>query len=287
MKTTVLTIFSLLLIGAGLAVFTTRPDRVIAQVKIEPGKTPTPKPTSPNPPPRRSGGESAAPHRVAPEIEMVYVPGGDFLMGSPDNEPGRSDTEGPQRRVTVLSFYIGKYEVTQAQWRAVMGRNPSRFRSDNLPVEQVSWNDAKDFCHRLSQMTGREYRLPTEAEWEYACRAKTTGAYAGDLGAMAWYLKNSDLKTHPVGQKLPNEFGLYDMHGNVEEWCEDQWHRSYVNAPTDGRVRVDISAKSSGRVIRGGCSNSRADYCRSATRLNSSPDFLSGSTGFRLVRAGR
>jgi formylglycine-generating enzyme required for sulfatase activity len=254
-----------------------------------PTPTPVPRPTSPNPaprksktPPPKSGGASATPRRAAPEIEMVYVPGGSFLMGSPENETGRDSDEG-QHRVTVQSFYIGKYEVTQSQWRAVMGSNPSYFKGDNLPVENVSWNDAKDFCRRLSQMTGKEYRLPTEAEWEYACRAKTTGAYAGDLDAMAWYSKNSDSKTHSVGQKQPNAFGLYDMHGNVWEWCED-WYGSYPG----GEV-VDPMGPRSGslRVDRGGGWGDGAVVCRSANRGNVAPGSRDGYLGFRLLRTYR
>ncbi len=260
----------------------------------KPTPKPAPKPASPdtkprksNEPPPKSGGASATPRRVAPEIEMVYVPGGSFLMGSPENEPDRRSYEGPQHRVTVQDFYIGKYEVTQAQWRAVMGSNPSGFKGDNLPVENVSWNDAKEFCRRLSQMTGKEYRLPTEAEWEYACRAKTTGAYAGDLDAMAWYDKNSGGKTHPVGQKQPNAFGLYDMHGNVWEWCEDDWHNSYDGAPNDGRAWVDISARGSFRVSRGGGWYFNAVYCRSAGRDGYAPGNRYGTLGFRLLRTYR
>jgi formylglycine-generating enzyme required for sulfatase activity len=184
-------------------------------------------------------------------------------------------------------FYMGKYEVTQAQWRAAMGSNPSQFKGDDLPVENVSWNDAKEFCRKLSQMTGREYRLPTEAEWEYACRAGTTGAYAGDLDAMAWYDKNSGGKTHPVGQKQPNAFGLYDMHGNVWEWCEDDWHNSYNGAPNDGRAWVDISARGSYRVFRGGGWNSYAVSCRSAYRNCWAPGDRGSRLGFRLLRTYR
>jgi formylglycine-generating enzyme required for sulfatase activity len=167
------------------------------------------------------------------------------------------------------------------------GRQSSRFKGDDLPVENVSWNDAKEFCRKLSQMTGKEYRLPTEAEWEYACRAKTTGAYAGDLDAMAWYSKNSDSRTHPVGQKQPNAFGLYDMHGNVWEWCEDVWHDNYNGAPDDGRAWVDISARGSYRVVRGGGWNGNAVLCRSAFRVWVTPGGRHVSLGFRLLRTYR
>ncbi|HZF39339.1 MAG TPA: formylglycine-generating enzyme family protein, partial [Blastocatellia bacterium] len=218
-------------------------------------------------------------------IEMIYVPGGSFLMGSPENEPGRRSSEGPQHHVTVPSFYIGKYEVTQAQWRAVISGNQSYFEGDDLP-EYVSWNDAKEFCRKLSQMTGAEYRLPTEAEWEYACRAKTDGAYAGDLGAMAWYSENSGGRIHPIGQKRPNAFGLYDMQGNVSEWCEDYWHDDYANAPSDGSAWVNTHERGSGRVYRGGLWNSTAAECRSASRNNAFlPDGgLDLAWGFRLAR---
>jgi formylglycine-generating enzyme required for sulfatase activity len=285
MKATVLTTCALLLIGMGLSALTTRPDRVAAQsVKIEPGRKPTPKPAAPTPTPRKPV-VNRTPRRAGPEIEMVLVPEGSFLMGSPENEPGHFGFEGPQRRVTVRSFYMGKYEVTQAQWRSVMSGNPSRYKGDDLPVDSVTWDDAKEFCRKLSQMTGAEYRLPTEAEWEYACRARTTGAFAGDLDAMAWYFKNSDLKTHSVGRKRPNAFGLYDMQGNVWEWCEDDWHDSYANAPSDGSAWVDKPGRGSFKVIRGCGWNNPAESCRSANRSNGSGG--SFDRGFRLVRTYR
>jgi formylglycine-generating enzyme required for sulfatase activity len=237
--------------------------------------------------PSKSGAKATA-RRASPEIEMVLVPGGSFLMGSPENETGHSDKEKPRRRVTVGDFYIGKYEVTQAQWRAVMGGNPSHFKGDDLPVENVSWNDAKEFCRRLSEMTGAKYRLPTEAEWEYACRAKTDGAHAGDLDAMAWYGNILDVKTHPVGRKQPNAFGLYDMHGNVWEWCEDDWHKSYENAPNDGSAWVDKPKRGAYRVVRGGDWNDNAVICRSANRSADAPgSSLAAFLGFRVVREYR
>jgi len=223
--------------------------------------------------------------RAVPEIEMVLVPGGSFLMGSPENETGHSDKEKPRHQVTVRDFHIGKYEVTQAQWRAVMGGNPSHFKGDDLPVENVSWNDAEAFCRRLSEMTGKKYRLPTEAEWEYACRAKTDGAYAGDLDAMAWYGNILEVKTHPVGRKRPNAFGIYDMHGNVWEWCEDDWHKSYANAPSDGSAWVDKPSRGPYRVVRGGDWNDNAAILRSSNRSADLPGSrLAAFLGFRLAR---
>jgi formylglycine-generating enzyme required for sulfatase activity len=220
------------------------------------------------------------------KLEMMRVPGGSFTMGSPDSEEGRGNSEGPQHQVAVPSFYIGRYEVTQAQWEAVMGNNPSRFKGDDLPVEKVSWNETKVFCRKLSQITGKNYRLPSEAEWEYACRAKTTSAYAGDLDSMAWYSNNSGNKTHPVGQKQPNEFGLYDMHGNVWEWCEDVWHKSYEKAPDDGSSWLS-DGNSSYRALRGGSWLSVSRRCRSALRYNAAPGSRNFTNGFRVVVGSR
>ncbi|TRU49935.1 MAG: serine/threonine-protein kinase pkn1 [Microcystis aeruginosa Ma_QC_Ca_00000000_S207] len=201
-------------------------------------------------------------------LEMVSLPAGKFLMGSSE-----SDSEKPPHQVKVNSFAIGKYPITQAQYEAVMGNNPSRFQNNpQNPVEQVSWNDAQAFCQKLSQITGKTYRLPTEAEWEYACRAGTTTRYYfGDddnqLGNYAWGSENSNDTTHPVGQKKPNAWGLYDMSGNVWEWCEDDWHDSYKNAPDDGTAWIDNDNRSqSPKCLRGGSWRYFPFSCRSAYR---------------------
>jgi formylglycine-generating enzyme required for sulfatase activity len=201
--------------------------------------------------------------------------------------------ERPVHQVTInYSFYIGKYEVTQAQWQAVMGDNLSYFKGDNLPVEEVSQQEAITFCKRLSQMNGMEYRLPTEAEWEYACRAGTTGDYAGELDAMAWHSSNSGGKTHPVGQKQANAFGLYDMYGNVWEWCLDYYHSNYIAAPTDGSAWVGGSVLASAEwnsnpVLRGGAWDSSANNLRSPFRNRY--DWIHGfdRIGFRVVAVAR
>jgi formylglycine-generating enzyme required for sulfatase activity len=212
-------------------------------------------------------------------IELVLVPAGSFKMGS-----NSYDDERPVHDVTIsMAFYMGKYEVTQAQWQAVMGSNPSNFKGDNLPVENVSWDDAVAFIARLNaQKDGYSYRLPSEAEWEYACRAGTTGDYAGDLDAMAWYDKNSGNKTHDVGTKAPNAFGLFDMHGNVLEWCQDWYQDSYSGAPTDGSAWLS-GGDQNYRVLRGGSWNSDAGLLRSTNRSRSSPDVRNADVGFRVV----
>ena len=232
-------------------------------------------------------------------LEMVAIPGGDFMMGSPPGEKGRSQYESPQHPVAVPGFFMGKYEVTQAQYRAIMGTNPSSFKGDNRPVEQVSWNDAVEFCQNLSNITGRNYRLPSEAEWEYACRAATnTPFYFGETITADLANYNSDFtyasepkgkyrqQTTPVGTFAPNAFGLYDMHGNVWEWCQDHWHDNYNGAPRDGRAWVNDNDNRNLRLLRGGSWSTYPGYCRSASRNNYYPDNRSYNIGFRVVCVG-
>ncbi len=226
-------------------------------------------------------GYGIVPDRNSMGIEFILIPAGDFLMGS-----NQRKDETPVHRVTVSKpFYLGKYPVTQRQWVKIMGNNPSYFKGDDMPVEQVSWNDVQEFIKKLNEMEGtNNYRLPSEAEWEYACRAGTNTRYFfGDtesgLDEYAWY---SGSTTHQVGQKRPNPWGLYDMYGNVWEWCQDKWHDSYEGALVDSGAREDSS--SSLRVDRGGCWSSLARYCRSALRSGNSPDNRYGFTGFRLLR---
>jgi formylglycine-generating enzyme required for sulfatase activity len=213
------------------------------------------------------------------DIIFVKLPGGKFLMGSPEDEKGRLGSEGPQHEVEVSPFVIGKYEVTQAEWRKVMGSEPSGFRGDDLPVERVSWHDCQEFCRN----TG--LRLPTEAEWEYACRAGSDEAFCfGDdtsrLREYAWYTENSASKTHPVGRKKPNAFGLYDMHGNVGEWCEDVFRGDFLP-----RRDPFTSAPSKVRALRGGGWPCDAGLCRSALRDHSHPWIRYGLVGFRPARS--
>jgi formylglycine-generating enzyme required for sulfatase activity len=224
-------------------------------------------------------------------LETVSLSGGEFTMGS---ETSQWDDEKPPHRVRVSPFAIGKYPVTQAQWKAVMGANPSGFKGDDRPVENVSWEDCMEFIKRLNQKTGLKFRLPTEAEWEYAARAGSTTEFCfGDdekqLGDYAWFDENSGNTTHPVGQKKPNNFGLFDMHGNVWEWCSDWYSESYYEECKGQGTVVDPSGPSAGsfRVYRGGGWNGFAVYCRSALRFFDAPGNRYDLLGFRLVRIGR
>jgi formylglycine-generating enzyme required for sulfatase activity len=239
-------------------------------------------------------------------LEMVAIPSGKFIMGSPESEPHRHGDESPQHEVTVPPFFIGRYAVTQAQWRVVAGLpqveqdldpNPANFKGDNRPVERVSWQDAVEFCARLSVATGREYRLPSEAEWEYACRAGTTTPFhfgetitGKNANYDSSYVYRNEQKTKwrqettPVGSFLPNHFGLYEMHGNVYEWCLDHWHDSYEGAPTDGSAWIEENPETqAGRVSRGGSWVNGPRYCRSAYRYYDYLVIRDDDIGFRVV----
>ena len=176
---------------------------------------------------------------------------------------------------------MGKYPITQAQYQQVMGKNPSRFKGDDRPVEQVSWEDAVEFCQRLSKLTGREYRLPSEAEWEYACRAKTTTPFHFGETITDKLAHYNASETARVGQFSPNAFGLYDMHGQIWEWCEDNWHDNYEGAPEDGSAW--LSEASIMKVMRGGSWVNNPSFCRSATRDNVIRDRRNCLIGFRVV----
>jgi formylglycine-generating enzyme required for sulfatase activity len=240
------------------------------------------------------------------QLEMMLIPGGTFLMGSPESEEGRYSDESPQHEVTIEPFFMGKYQVTQEQWRFVaqlpqvnreLEQDPSYFKGDNRPVERVSWYDAVEFCDRLSQYTGRTYRLPSEAEWEYACRAGTTtpfhfgetittdlvnynGNYTYGQGSKGVYRK----ETTEVGSfGVANNFGLYDMHGNVWELCQDDWHSDYEGAPIDGSAWLNNEENNNGKLLRGGSWYNYPELCRSAYRAYDNLDFNNYYIGFRVV----
>jgi formylglycine-generating enzyme required for sulfatase activity len=221
-------------------------------------------------------------------MEFVLIPAGSFLRGSPYLDAEALDNEKPTHRVTISRpFYLGKYPVTQAQWEVVMGDNPSDFKGDPIrPVAYVSWNDVQAFIQKLNEREGgRDYRLPTEAQWEYACCAGTeTPRYHADIDAIAWYRNNSNLQTHPVGQKLPNAWGLYDMLGNVWEWCLD-WYDDesyYQHSPTHD---PQGPAEGSNRVLRGGSWFNNGRHVRAARRnADYDPSDRSDHFGFRLAR---
>jgi formylglycine-generating enzyme required for sulfatase activity len=241
-------------------------------------------------------------------IEMIAVKGGTFWMGAQNTDPNEPnydadawDDESPVHKVTLSDYYIGKYPVTQKQWKTVMGSNPNRFKDDNLPVEEVSWNDivgtsgatqvingityySNGFIYKLNRMTGKQYRLPTEAEWEYAARDRASSngyKYSGSntVDNVAWYSRNSDSKTHAVGTKQANELRIYDMSGNVFEWCAD-WYGSYSNAPQTNPIGP---TGGSNRVARGGSWLNTAMNVRVSGRLNSYPDYRYYSIGFRVA----
>ena len=239
------------------------------------------------------------------ELEMVQIPAGSFTMGSPADEPERLGSEGPQHDVTLQTFFIGRYPITQAQWRAVVALeqveqeldlNLSSFKGDSRPVEQVSWEDATEFCRRLSRHSGRDYRLPTEAEWEYACRAGTTTPFhfgemittdlANYNGDFAYADGPKGIKrqaTTDVGEFPANAWGVSDTHGNVWEWCQDHYHDSYKGAPEDGTAWVDEKPKEELRILRGGSWVFNPRDCRSARRNFFDPSYRFNSFGFRVV----
>jgi formylglycine-generating enzyme required for sulfatase activity len=217
--------------------------------------------------------------------EMVVIPGGSFVMGA-----DRNNDEKPPHPVTLRSFLMGKTEVTQGQWKAVMGSNPSRFSQcgDDCPVEQVSWNAAQDFIRKLNQKTGLAYRLPSEAEWEYSARAGSTTEWGHGndefrLADFAWFSINSGAKSQAVAQKRPNSFGLHDMHGNVWEWVEDCWHDNYSGAPAEGSAWT-TTCSSAARVLRGGTWYDDPMYLRSAYRNWETSDNRDNFIGLRLAR---
>ena len=246
-------------------------------------------------------------------LEMVYIPGGKFLMGTEDEEIERLvkkfnwdgyRREKPRHKVTVQPFFMGKYPITQAQWREIaslskvkldLESDPSRFKGDELPVEQVSWEDAVEFCQRLSKQTGQEYSLPSEAEWEYACRAGTTTPFhfgetitdkLANYRATNIYANEPKgeyrQETTPIGSFPPNAFGLYDMHGLLWEWCEDDWHDNYEGAPEDGTAW--LSGVYNTKILQNGSWNLYPDVCRSAFRYLISRVDRYDALGFRVVR---
>ena len=218
-------------------------------------------------------------------FEMVRVEGGTFRMGATSEQEDEADSdEKPVHGVTLSSYYIGKTEVTQALWQAVMGSNPSRFEGSDLPVECVSWNDCQEFIQKLNRLTGRNFRLPTEAEWEFACRGGNNSRgykYSGsnNLGSVAWYEDNSGGQTHPVGTKAPNELGIFDMSGNVWEWCND-WYGNYTS---NSQTNPTGSQSGSDRVYRGGSWYGIARNVRSSNRDYINPANRNYDLGLRLA----
>lgn len=231
------------------------------------------------------GNEISIPVKNGITIDMVKVEAGTFMMGATSEMQNPWDDEKPVREVILTNdYYIGKYEVTQSLWQAVMGTNPSYFKGDNLPVEQVSWDNCLEFISKLNSLTGRKFRLPTEAEWEYAARGgkKSRGyQYSGsfNISDVAWYNGNSGNKIHPIGMKQANELGVYDMSGNVNEWCQD-WYGSYVSSSQTNPLGANSG---SFRVCRGGSWYFGTVNCRSSFRSRGNPDTRSRYLGFRLV----
>jgi formylglycine-generating enzyme required for sulfatase activity len=244
--------------------------------------------------------EASATSLAPTNIEgLVWLPAGEFVMGSPTEETGREADEGPPTRVTISQgFWIGKCEVTQGEYQRVMGTNPNNTTGDaNRPVERVSWFEATEYCKKLTDSVeaagrlpkGYVYRLPTEAEWEYACRAGTTTRFSygedksgSELGDYAWFTRNSESTTHPVGTRRPNPWGLFDMHGNIWEWCLDRWEDSL---PGGSITNSPVAAEGNLRAARGGSWLYDAKACRSANRDDYGPRNRCSDIGFRVVLA--
>jgi formylglycine-generating enzyme required for sulfatase activity len=229
-------------------------------------------------------GNKTAKCKVECSLAMILVEGGTFTMGCTDGECWSDGREEPAHQVTLSSYKIGKYPVTQKEWFAVMGTNPGYFEGDDLPVERVSWYDAQEFIVKLNELTGNKYRLATEAEWEYAARGgKLSKGYkysgSNDIDEVAWYGGNSDYTTHPVGTKKPNELGIYDMSGNVWEWCND-WYSAYTD---ESQTNPQGPVEGSNRVYRGGGWDGDAQNCRVSYRYGDNPSFLYYSLGFRVA----
>ena len=229
------------------------------------------------------------------KLEMVYIPGGSFLMGSPENEEGKFKYESPQHQVNLQAFYMSKYPINQEQYQLIMDENFSQFKGGKRPVERVSWDRATEFCQKLSKKTGKTYKLPSESQWEYACRSGTTTPfYFGETitSDLVNYNGNYPYSNAPTGEYRgettdvgtfpPNAFGLYDMHGNVWEWCQDIWHYNYNEAPTDGSA-WEAGGDSNKRLLRGGCCNYTSGLCRSAWRHYYHKNLSYSSSGFRVV----
>ena len=218
-------------------------------------------------------------------FKMIEVEGGTFMMGGSDGE--ELSREKPVHEVSLKTFFMGEFPVTQVLWEKVMGNNPAYFKGDNRPIEEVSWIDSQDFLKKLNKLTRRKYRLPTEAEWEFAARGGIYSEeyiYSGSdrLAEVGWYGENSNNETHPVGEKLANELGFYDMSGNVWEWVEDNWHDNYHGAPIDGSSWLS-SSKEASHVYRGGCWFTSTRTCRVSFRRDRSPDYRVNILGFRLA----
>lgn len=221
-----------------------------------------------------------------PRIEMVEIESGTFVMGSDDQDS--DPDEKPLHEVDIEAFRIGRYEVTQQQWRAVTGNNPSFFKGDDLPVECVSWQEVQIFIDKLNRQTGRRFRLPTEAEWEYAARGGCNNdvyTYAGsdDIGSVAWFAENAGNCTHTVGSKLPNRFGLYDISGNVNEWCADSYDSMAYARRSTATTAASDDVISGERVFRGGGWYSVRCHVRTANRNHASAEIRDRSLGFRLA----